>query len=127
LVSAGNICGISGNRAKVVSLLSCSTTITMAQAEQVSEDQVNDNLAVKLWPNPARDVLMVTIDEFVPNKKMELTLMQADGKVQVAQSLMPAMKGQQVRMDVSRMAAGYYILLVKQEAMTLNKQVLIIR
>jgi hypothetical protein len=42
----------------------------------------------------------------MPNEKLELTLMQADGKVQTAQSLVPTVKGQQVRMDVSRAAAG---------------------
>ena len=127
LVSAGNICGLSGNRAKMVGLLSCSTTITMAQAEKVPEDQVNDHLEVKLWPNPARDVLMVTLNEFVPNQKMELTLMQADGKIQQLQSLVPTIRGQQVRMDVSRAAAGYYILSVKQSGVMINRQVVILR
>jgi uncharacterized repeat protein (TIGR01451 family) len=84
-------------------------------------------LQVNIWPNPARDVLMVTLDEFEPNKKMELTLLQADGKVQTAQSLIPAIKGQQVRMDVSRMAAGYYFLLAKQQGMVVSKRVVIIR
>jgi len=84
-------------------------------------------LAVNLWPNPARDVLMVTLNEFIPNQKLELTLMQADGKLQTAQSLVPTEKGQQVRMDVSRMSAGYYILLVKQSGIMINRQVVILR
>jgi hypothetical protein len=80
-----------------------------------------------VYPNPARDVLMITLNNIVINQKVELTLMQADGKIQQASSLTPTMLGQQVRMDVSRAAAGYYILQVKQPGKTLNKQVLVIR
>jgi hypothetical protein len=80
-----------------------------------------------VYPNPARDVLMITLNNIVINQKAELTLMQADGKVQQASSLTPTMLGQQVRMDVSRMAAGYYILSVKQKDMHLSKKVVIIR
>jgi len=126
-VSAGNVCGTSGLSSKAIGLLSCSTLITMAQAEEIQAELAETKLAVSLWPNPARDVLMVTLDEFVPNQKMELTLMQADGKVQTAHSLTPTIKGQQVRLDVSRSAAGYYILLVKQSGIMINRQVIIIR
>jgi hypothetical protein len=70
---------------------------------------------------------MVTLQEFIPNQKLELTLLQADGKVQTAQSLIPTMKGQQVQMEVSRMAAGYYLLLAKQQGMVVSKRVVILR
>jgi len=80
-----------------------------------------------LYPNPARDVLMITLNNFVPNKKVELTLLQADGKVQQANSLTPTMMGQQVRMDISRAAEGYYILMAKQQGMTISQKVMVVR
>lgn len=82
---------------------------------------------IRVYPNPARDVLMVTLNEFVPNQKVELTLMQADGKVQQSQSLVPTSIGQQVRMDVSRAASGYYILGVRQSGKVINRQVVILK
>ena len=97
--------------------------LTHSKAEQVEGEE----LKVSLWPNPARDVLTITLDEFMPNQKMELTLMQADGKVQTAQALTPTVKGQQVRMDVSRMAAGLYLLQVKQGLISETKRVIIVR
>jgi hypothetical protein len=84
-------------------------------------------IEIAIWPNPASTTLMVTLQEFVPNQKMELTLMQADGKVQTAQSLIPTRKVQQVQMNVSRMAAGYYLLLAKQQGMAVSKRVVILR
>jgi len=125
-VTGSNVCGTSGLRNLAVSLLACGAPeITMAKVEESTV--VANKLSIQLWPNPARDVLMVTLDEFVPNQKMELMLMQADGKVQTAQSLIPTMQGQLVRMDVSRMAAGYYILVVKQAGKIINRQVVILR
>ena len=107
-----------------MSLLSCvPAAITMAKSEEVA----GDALKVSLWPNPARDVLMITLDEFVPNQKMELTLVQADGKIQAAQSLTPTIKGQQVRMDVSRSAGGYYLLVARQNGLIMSNRVVIIR
>ena len=99
---------------------------SMLSSKTIAEHEASV-LEVRLWPNPARDVLMVTLDAFVPNQKMELVLMQADGKLQTAQSLVPNMKGQQVRMDVSRMAAGYYLLVARQQGMVVSKQVFIMR
>ena len=80
-----------------------------------------------VYPNPARDVLMITLNNFVPNKKVELTLLQADGKVQQTNSLTPTIMGQQVRMDISRAAEGYYILMARQQGMTISKKVLVVR
>jgi Secretion system C-terminal sorting domain len=125
-VSATNVCGVSAFKSKAVSLLTCDL-VTPAQAETVQAEPGANKLDVKLWPNPARDVLMITLDGFEPGKKIELTLMEADGKVQTAQSLMPTICGQQVRMDVSRRAAGLYLLQVSQGTLTETKRVIILR
>jgi hypothetical protein len=79
-----------------------------------------------IWPNPARDVLMVTPDEVVPNQKIELTLMQADRKLHQAQNLLPAYKGQQVRIDVRNSSDGMYLLQVKQNGLSVTKHCIVI-
>jgi hypothetical protein len=99
----------------------------MAQAEQVEEAKAENKLAVNLWPNPARDVLMVTLDAFVPGQKLEMVLMTAEGRSLKAESLVPAVKGQQVRMDVRSYAAGIYLLHIKQGVLTETKKVMIAR
>jgi hypothetical protein len=53
--------------------------------------------------------------------------MQADGKVQTAQSMMPTMRGQQMRLDVSSTAAGLYLLQARQGTLTETKRVIILR
>jgi hypothetical protein len=69
---------------------------------------------------------MVTPDEFVPNQKIELTMMQADRKLHQAQNLVPAFKGQQVRMDVRNSADGMYLLQVKQNGLSVPKHCIVI-
>ncbi len=124
-VAALNACGSSAYRGLSVSLLTCAPgAITMAKAEP---SETGEKLRFQVSPNPAGEILMVTLDEFLPNRKMEILLMQADGKVQQAQSLTPTLKGQQVSMNVSRAAVGNYILMVKQAGLAINRQVVIMR
>ena len=49
-------------------------------------------LEVNIWPNPARDMLMVSLNNFDTGKKLEMVLMQVDGRAVAAQSLIPAEK-----------------------------------
>jgi hypothetical protein len=105
----------------------CPSTITMAKAEELGLAPEESNLAVKLWPNPVRDVLMITLEEFVPNRQLELVLLQANGRVCKSQKMIPVIQGQQVRMDVSNASAGYYNLLVNQSGKTISRKVIIQR
>jgi hypothetical protein len=126
-VSAENICGVSSQRNKSVGMQICPSTITMAKAEELGLAPEESNLAVKLWPNPVRDVLMITLEEFVPNRQLELVLLQANGRVCKSQKMIPVIQGQQVRMDVSNASAGYYNLLVNQSGKTISRKVIIQR
>jgi hypothetical protein len=124
LVSAANNCGVSANRSLAVTLANC---ITLTMAEELQAEPAENNLSITLWPNPARNVLMVTLDAFTPNQKLELSLMQADGKPMIAQSITPVIAAQQVRMDVSRLSSGYYLLQVKQGMLQQTKKVMIVK
>ena len=85
------------------------------------------SLEARVWPNPANNEVWVSLDAFVPNEKAELSIMQVDGKIQQTKSVVPAFGNQQVRFDVSRSAAGFYIMQVRQNELTVNKRFLIIR
>jgi hypothetical protein len=87
----------------------------------------SEKLEARIWPNPARTELMVSLDKFLPNQKVEMVLMTSEGRSVKAESLIPSIKGQQVRFDVRNFASGYYLLQVKQGALSETKRVMIIR
>lgn len=84
-------------------------------------------LEVTLWPNPARNVLIVSLNAFEAAKKLVMVLMQADGRAVVAQNLLPAVKEQQVRFDMRAMGVKYYLFQLKQGSLTVKKQVIMLR
>jgi hypothetical protein len=84
-------------------------------------------LEVRLWPNPATTTLMVTLDEFEPNKKLEIALMTVEGRTVQVQSLVPQTKGQQVVFDVRALGAGIYLVKVQQGTLTETKKVLVVK
>ncbi len=98
--------------------------ITMLSSKPVTLDE-NAILEINVFPNPATTQVMVSLDEFKPNQKVEISLMQADGRVQQSQSLIPSVKGQQVKLDVSRNASGLYFINIKQGTQTQTKRVMV--
>jgi hypothetical protein len=82
---------------------------------------------ILVYPNPARDEIMVTLNGFEAGKKLEMNLVQVDGKVVSNQNLIPFTKSQQVRIDVRSMHTGYYMLQVKQGALQQTKKVMIVK
>jgi len=84
-------------------------------------------LEARLWPNPARIELMVALDAFAPNQKVEMVLISTEGRSLKAESLVPTVKGQQVRFNVSSYAAGMYLLHIKQGMLSQTKKVMIVR
>lgn len=84
-------------------------------------------LEVSIWSNPARNVLMVSLNAFEAAKKLVMVLMQADGRAVVAQNLLPAVKEQQVRFDMRAVGVKYYLFQLKQGSLTVKKQVIMLR
>ncbi len=125
-VAGYNACGYSAYRSLSVSLLTCASPVTIANGEMITPETAL-NPDVQLWPNPARDELLVTLTGFEPGKKVEIRLLQADGKPVVAQSLLPSGSQQQAKLNVSRVAAGYYRLVAVQENARAGKPVMIQR
>jgi Concanavalin A-like lectin/glucanases superfamily/Putative metal-binding motif/Secretion system C-terminal sorting domain len=94
-------------------------TTPKAMAEAAAE--------ILIFPNPARTEINVTLNGFEAGQKVELALVQIDGKVVSTQSLIPYRMGQQVRVDVRSMNTGYYLLQVKQGALQQTKKVMIVK
>jgi Putative metal-binding motif/Secretion system C-terminal sorting domain len=88
---------------------------------------VETSTEMVVFPNPATDVLMVTLNGFEAGKKLELQLVQADGKVVLGQSLTPFMQRQQVRLDVRKLNAGFYLIQVRQGVLQQTRKVMIAR
>jgi hypothetical protein len=70
---------------------------------------------------------MVALDAFAPNQKVEMVLMSTEGRSLKAESLVPTVKGQQVKFNVSSYAAGMYLLHIKQGMLSETKKVMIVR
>lgn len=101
-------------------------TITGTQ-QAAKSDVVTGVLTISLWPNPARNELRIALDEVLLHQKVDMVLMSADGRALQSQSIIPFAKRQQVRFDVRNLASGYYLLQIKQAALTETKHVLIMR
>ena len=82
---------------------------------------------ILVFPNPASTEINITLNGFEAGKKLEIQMIQADGKVVSAQSLTPFTPSQQVRLDVRKMTSGYYLLQVKQGLKQQTKKVMIVR
>ncbi len=80
-----------------------------------------------VFPNPARTEINVTLNGFEAGQKVEIQMIQADGKVVSAQSLIPYRMSQQVRVDVRTLNTGYYLLQAKQGALQQVKKVMIVK
>jgi len=108
----------------------CSTVPTIVGTEgntTLPKAMVETSPEMAVFPNPATDVLMVTVYGFEAGKKLELQLVQADGKVVLGQSLTPFMQSQQVRLDVRKLNAGFYLVQVRQGVLQQTKKVMIAR
>lgn len=93
----------------------------------VKKEEESKALEIRLSPNPASTELLVTLDQFVPNQKLEMLLMTSEGRSLKTESLVPTVKGQQVRFDIRQISSGYYLLQVKQGALQQTKKVMIVK
>lgn len=127
---AAEICDGKNNDCDAATQEDCSIIITSnISAKPAAKINVFDieTLHVNLWPNPARNELMVSLSGITPNQKLEMVLLTADGRAVQSQSLIPVSKDQQVRFDVRNMATGYYLLRINQEKLMQTKKVMIVR
>ncbi len=102
--------------------------VTITGTQQAAKSDVAIGvLTISLWPNPARNELMVSLSGITPNQKLEMVLMTADGRAVQSQSLTPVAKDQQVRLDVRSLSTGYYLLRINQEKLMQTKKVMIVQ
>ncbi len=82
---------------------------------------------IQVFPNPASNELVITLNGFEAGKKLEIQMVMGEGKVVMGQSLTPINRSQQVRINVSRLSTGYYLLQIRQGALQQTKKVMIVR
>jgi subtilase family serine protease len=84
-------------------------------------------LIFEVWPNPAKGFANLTFKEIMPGISAEVALIQSDGRVALSNSFVPVQKGEQIRLDISRLGSGIYFIRVVQGKMIKTKQVMIYR
>jgi subtilase family serine protease len=109
--------------------------VLITSAEDSKRNNANKSIAkvpesvleVSLWPNPASTEVMLSLNNFEPNKKVEIVMLTVDGRSIQSQSLIPQTKGQQARFDVRGLGAGFYLIRVQQGILTETKRVVVVR
>ncbi len=127
---AAEICDGKNNDCNAATQEDCSIIITSnISAKPAAKINVFDieTLHVNLWPNPARNELIVSLNGLTPNQKLEMIMLTADGRAVQSQSIIPVSKDQQLRLDVSGLSNGYYLLRISQEKLMQTKKVMIVR
>lgn len=100
------------------------TASKVKNANVKSTEQIkskNDGL-VKIFPTPANDVVNVSLPDAV--KGAEVTVLTMDGKIMQTGKSMGA---QLIRVDVSKLPAGVYVVRVTTKSQVINKVVTIAR
>jgi hypothetical protein len=85
-----------------------------------------NELAIRLWPNPAKTECNVLLTGWKGTEKVEFVLMNSAG-ISVQSKRLDPVLGQQVRFGVSALPTGIYFITVKQGQLLLTQKIAIIR
>jgi Secretion system C-terminal sorting domain len=80
---------------------------------------------INVYPNPAMDVVNITITGNMVNKEATITILSMDGKVMSQQKI--ANIGQTEAIDVSKLASGSYIVRIVTNSEVINKTIQVIK
>lgn len=108
-----------------VSNLTCFAPLTIALAE-VSTEDINEDLGVSVFPNPAADYLNFDFDLDEASKNVNISLVDVNGKIALSQNFGTIQTGT-VKVNVSDIAAGAYSANIRTEAGFISKKVMIVK
>lgn len=74
-----------------------------------------------IYPNPAKDVIKITLKGAMVNKSVDISLISMDGKV--VTTLKIASAKQAISMNIANIASGKYQLIVKTDTELINKTI----
>ncbi len=97
------------------------------EPQKLSTQTVGIASEVRIWPNPARENLVVMLQGFETGKKAEIVLLTIDGRSVQSYMVMVTGPSMQVPMRVGQVMAGYYLIRVTQGTKQHAKQVMIFR
>ncbi|NME73086.1 T9SS type A sorting domain-containing protein, partial [Flammeovirga aprica] len=90
--------------------------------EKPTSTELEELMSVKVYPNPARDIIDVECPTLVSGiENIKLTLLTLEGKVQMTEII----NNGKTSIDVSSLPQGIYILTLENNAQTTIKKVII--
>lgn len=96
-------------------------------ANRMEEVAVAGGARLQVWPNPARNAIVVVLNGFEPGEKVELQMVGSDGRKAFSQSLVQVSSNQQVTMDIRNLVSGIYQVLASQGSRQQATRVLVNR
>lgn len=81
--------------------------------------------SIIVYPNPAKDIINITLSSVYVNKPTSISIISVDGRVLATQKTTASNQTETV--DVSRLAAGKYFLRIVTETEVVNKTIEVIR
>lgn len=81
--------------------------------------------SIIVYPNPAKDIINITLSSIYVNKPSSISIISVDGRILTTQKTTASNQTETV--DVSRFAAGKYILRIVTETEVVNKTIEVIR
>ena len=96
---------------------------TNAKPTAVFDNQTNSSL-VSVYPNPANDILYVDLDKDFAFMSCDIKIINLLGNTMLEKSI-NANNNQRIKLDVSLIPAGYYIVLINSGTNSLVKKVII--
>lgn len=97
-------------------------THVLSSGARLSQEGIDHD--VKLYPNPAKEVLHVQFDT---KGETQISITDVSGKLVFAQNVNIAKTGQTEVLDISRLVKGYHILTIKTNARIVSKKFVVVR
>jgi hypothetical protein len=84
----------------------------------VSLREIDNDYEIRLFPNPTRDILSITFDNFSTQSNMELCLMDLQGKVIWTEKIDTS---KNKNFDIAHLAAGMYLVRITDTSRNIIK------
>ena len=95
----------------------------LKQIDPVGLNDVSANTSLKLYPNPASDIVQLNY-AFEGQQQLEIQILDAVGRV-VKSEKATALNGYQKQLNFANQPKGYYIVSITSENGTVKKELLI--
>lgn len=106
----------------VFELPSSGEETTTARKGTIEAEKAATENKIKVFPTPANDVINVTLQDEMANAKTVISIVSMDGKIMQTTT---SANAKSIRLNVSKLPAGSYMLRVASDKQTINKMITI--